>query len=225
MFVVFRRLESFVQALVVWGREQLSASKPTIFDVAFPFLHARQIQASGGREDRLDSDMLELDDDHLQGGFERFEGMDERGGSGTACSTPPDRYERSAAASVSSTTEHGGSRRSRLYRGCTWDHTAANDGSSKTDNGSRLSPNLPPQGASDAHQAAESQAVSPPSGAEAGQEKGTCDRECAATFGDVKPERGRKRLGVLRVDQKVFVQMARHRESCVIVCVNVVYTN
>lgn len=35
----------------MWGQEQLAASKPTIFDEAFPFLGLRQIQASQLRAD------------------------------------------------------------------------------------------------------------------------------------------------------------------------------
>lgn len=181
--------------MVVWGREQLAASKPTIFDVAFPFLEAGHVR---GGADCLDSDRIEPDD-HAQGGFQR---------------------ERSQSVSVPSTTEDGGRRRSRLDRGWSGSASAADDGASNTDNGSRLSHTLLPQEAGDMHQA-ESQAASPPSGAEAGQESGIRTCATAAALGDVKPGRERRRLGVLRAEEKVFVQMARSRWSSVAGCANV----
>lgn len=45
----FFRLEDFARELVAWGQEKLRASKPTIFDEAFPFLETRQLQASCSR--------------------------------------------------------------------------------------------------------------------------------------------------------------------------------
>lgn len=191
-----RRLESFVEALVVWGGEQLAASKPTIFDVAFPFLEAGHVR---GGADRLGSDRMERDDDHAQGGFQR---------------------ERSQSISVPSTTEDGGRRRPRLDRGWSGSASATDDGASNTDNGSRLSHTLLPQEAGDIHQA-EIQAVSPPSGAEAGQERGIHNCATAAALGDVKPGRERRRLGVLRADEKVFVPKARGRWSSLAGCSNV----
>ncbi|CAM9718430.1 unnamed protein product [Ectocarpus fasciculatus] len=49
------RLEDFVDSLVPWGQEQLhlGASKPSIFEEAFPFLEGRQIQASRSRADQM----------------------------------------------------------------------------------------------------------------------------------------------------------------------------
>lgn len=60
--------------------------------------------------------------------------------------------------------------------------------------------------------------MSPPAEPEAGQEGEVYDRAAsAATFGDVKPGRERRRLGVLRSDEKVFVKMARRWGICVTV--------
>lgn len=75
-----------------------------------------------------------------------------------------------------------------------------------TDVYARLSPAILSQESSGIHQA-ESRAVSPPARAEEGQDRDTCDRE--DNFGEIKPGRERRRLGVLRTDEKVFVQMAR----------------
>lgn len=49
--VLILSVDRFTQALIAWGQEQLGASKPTIFDQAFPFLGLRQIQASRSRAD------------------------------------------------------------------------------------------------------------------------------------------------------------------------------
>ena len=207
VFIVFRRLESFVQALVVWGREHLTASKPTIFDTAFPFLEATHVQPPRASAGRLDSDTMGLDDDHAQGGFECLEEMDERGRGGTAFPISPVRNERSQSVSVPSTAEDGGRRCSRLGRGCSWDDSAADGDANNTDTGSRLSHTLP-QGVSDMYQA-ESQAVSPLSRGEAVQGRGIHDHARVATFGGVKPGMERRRLGILRAEEKVFLRMAR----------------
>lgn len=45
------RGERFTQVMISWGQAQLGASKPTIFDRAFPFLGLRQIQVSRLRAD------------------------------------------------------------------------------------------------------------------------------------------------------------------------------
>ncbi|CAM9494748.1 unnamed protein product [Ectocarpus sp. 12 AP-2014] len=47
------RLEDFIDSLVSWGQEQLRASKPSLFDKAFPFLEGRQIEASRSRADQM----------------------------------------------------------------------------------------------------------------------------------------------------------------------------
>ncbi|CAM9627544.1 unnamed protein product [Ectocarpus sp. 6 AP-2014] len=47
------RLEDFIDSLVSWGQEQLGASKPSIFEEAFPFLEGRQIEASRSRADQM----------------------------------------------------------------------------------------------------------------------------------------------------------------------------
>lgn len=40
------RIETFVGALIAWGQERLRASKPTVFEEAFSFLEAGQVEAS-----------------------------------------------------------------------------------------------------------------------------------------------------------------------------------
>eukprot|EP00904_Undaria_pinnatifida_P010865 jgi/Undpi1/6909/HiC_scaffold_21.g09384.m1 len=62
------------------------------------------------------------------------------------------------------------------------------------------------EGASGTHRT-ERRAASSPAIADNGQDSDTSDRE--ANFGEIKPERKRRQLGVLRTDEKVFVKMAR----------------